>query len=249
MRQSIAHLAVVLCSSMAVSSAPVSPNPISPAPLTPMMAPDNEILDSNTNDQKGSVSQKRSVGGFLYHNVNQNELDKRAAGSPSNIDGPVESFSPSDSDDGFNSESESDFEDDVGAASDAEIGKRSIPDIWTRSPPPSPLEANADVSEFDDNASIASADEAMDSMSDDETSSIASADSFSPDDETSFASEFGEEDEQDPSNKQQAGAAEVAAVADGEKKDGKVEARSIDIGSQSENHGSRNYMSANSWNA
>ncbi|POS85687.1 hypothetical protein EPUL_001763 [Erysiphe pulchra] len=248
MRHSTAHLAIALCTSMAVSSAPLSPNPISPAPLTPMMAPDNEILDSNTNDQKGSVSQKRSVGGFLYHNVNQNELDKRAAGSPSNIDGPVESFSPSDSDDGFNSESESDFEDGVGAASDAEIEKRSIPEIWTRSPPPSPLEAKADVSEFDDNASIASADEAMDLMSDDENS-VASADSFTPYDETLYASEFGEQDEQDPSNKQQAGAAEVAAVADGEKKDGKVEARSIDIGSQSEYHGSHNYMSANSWNA
>jgi len=199
MRHSTAHLAIVLCTSMAVSSAPVSPNPVSPALLTPMTAPDNEILDSNENGQKGSVPQKRSVGGFSYHSVDQNELDKRAAGDPSNIDGQVESFSPSDTDGGFTSGSESDSEFDVAAASDTEIQKRSIPEIWTRSPPPSPQEAKADASNFDDNASIASADEYSSEMSDDE-GSVASADSFSADDGTSFASGLAEEGAKNPSN-------------------------------------------------
>ncbi|RKF54512.1 hypothetical protein OnM2_096042, partial [Erysiphe neolycopersici] len=125
MRHSTAHLAVALCTSMAVSSAPVSPNPISPALVTPMMIPENETVDGR-NSPKGSVPQKRSVGGFAYHSIDQGELDKRAAGNPSYSDGPVESFSPSDSDGGFMSGTESDSENDFGAASVAEIQKRSI---------------------------------------------------------------------------------------------------------------------------
>jgi len=227
---------------MAVSSAPVSPNPVSPALVTPMMIPENEAVDGK-NSPKVSVPQKRSVGGFAYHSVDQNELDKRAAGDQSNIDRPVESFSPSDTDGGFMSGSESDSEYDVGAASDTEIQKRSIPEIWTRSPPTSPLEAKADVSGFDDNASIASADEYTSVMSDDE-SSVASADSFSADDEPSFASGLSEEDEKNLSNNQQG-----AAAVDGTNDGAEIKARSIDIGSQSERDGGRNYMSTNTWNA
>ncbi|RKF57724.1 hypothetical protein OnM2_072011b [Erysiphe neolycopersici] len=171
MRHSATHLAFVLCTSMAVSSAPVSPLPVSPALMTSMQASDNEIRDSNTNDQKGSMSQKRNVGGFVYHSVNQNELNRRATGDLPNIDGAVKSFSPSDSGDGYSSAYESDSENDVAAASDMEIQKRSIPEIWTRSPPPSPQEAKNDVSNIDDNASIASDDDYTSAMSDDENSS------------------------------------------------------------------------------
>ncbi|KAI6246563.1 hypothetical protein HI914_05295 [Erysiphe necator] len=167
MRHSAAHLAIALCTTMAVSSAPVSPNPISPALVTPLMNSENQALDVNEKAQR-SPPQKRSVGGFAYHELDQSEFDKRAIASPSENGVQAESFAPSDSDDGFSSGFESDSDNDVGAASDTEIQRRSIPEIWTRSPPPSPQQEAADASGFDDNASDALADDNLSDMSDDD---------------------------------------------------------------------------------
>ncbi|KHJ34592.1 hypothetical protein EV44_g1986 [Erysiphe necator] len=66
-------------------------------------------------------------------------------------------------------------------------------------------------------------------------------------DDPSNSSEFGDADMEDPSGKAQSEATETVAGEENEKT--KIEARGIDVGSQSERLGGRNYIDANSWTA